>query len=165
MSAALNVIGSVFGNNFLVFSFQLGHYGITPEEDEFRAWINPAGIWNFYKYNDHCGYDMTLRGAAELNEKIRLAPNTYYYSYTTANTKEGNIIKCQLPDEGLSPIFYISSMMLSSTKGTKTAQVSLFDVQESKVETEIKALNVDTLTPLQALTILTDINKRLNGND
>ena len=58
-----------------------------------------------------------------------------------------------------------NSIMLSSTKGTKTAQVSLFDVQESKVETEIKALNVDTLTPLQALTILTDINKRLNGND
>ena len=117
MSAALNMIGSVFGNNFLVFSFQLGHYGITPREDQFRAWLNPVGIWNFYKYNDHCGYDMTLRGAAELNEKIKLAPNTYYYSYTTANTKEGNLIKCQLPDKGLSPIFYISSMMLAATKG------------------------------------------------
>ena len=58
-----------------------------------------------------------------------------------------------------------NSIMLSSTKSTKTAQVSLFDVQTSKVEEEIKALNVDTLTPLQALTILTDINKRLNQND
>jgi len=117
MSAAINVIGTVFGNNFLVFSFQLGHFGITPEEDEFRAFINPAGVWNFYATNDNCGYDMTLRGAAELNEKIKLAPNTYYYSYVTANTKEGSIIKCQLPDKGLSPIFYISSMMLASTKG------------------------------------------------
>jgi triacylglycerol lipase len=117
MSAALNVIGSVFGNNFLVFSFQLGHYGITPEEDEFRAWLNPVGIWNFYAYNDHCGYDMTLRGAAELNEKIKLAPETYYYSYTTVNTEEGKILGCQLPAEGLSPIFYISSMMLAATKG------------------------------------------------
>ena len=58
-----------------------------------------------------------------------------------------------------------NSIMLSSTKTTKTEQVSLFDVHESKIEEEIKALNVDTLTPLQALTILTDINKRLNGND
>ena len=58
-----------------------------------------------------------------------------------------------------------NSIMLSSTKSTKTEQVSLFDVQQSKIEEEIKELNVDTLTPLQALTILTDINKRLNGNN
>ena len=58
-----------------------------------------------------------------------------------------------------------NSIMLSSTKTTKTEQVSLFDVRESKIEEEIKSLNVDTLTPLQALTILTDINKRLNGKD
>ncbi|MBO5982349.1 MAG: DNA mismatch repair protein MutS, partial [Clostridia bacterium] len=47
-----------------------------------------------------------------------------------------------------------NSIMLSSNRGTKTAQVSLFDVQQSKIEEEIKALNVDTLTPLQALTIM-----------
>ena len=58
-----------------------------------------------------------------------------------------------------------NSIMLSSTKKTKTEQVSLFDIPKSKVEEEIKALNVDTLTPLQALTILTDINKRLNQQD
>ena len=57
-----------------------------------------------------------------------------------------------------------NSVMLSSTKSTKTAQVSLFDTPSSKIEEEIKALNVDSLTPLQALTILADINKRLNGN-
>ena len=115
MSAAINMIGSVFGNNFLVFSFQLGHYGITPKEDQFRAWLNPVGVWNLYKYNDHCGYDMTLRGAAELNEKIKLAPNTYYYSYTTENTWD--ISEFELPDKRLSLIFYISSIMLASTKG------------------------------------------------
>ncbi len=115
MSAVLNMIGMVFGNNFLVFSLQLGHHGLTPEQDEFRAIINPCAIWNFYKSNDNCGYDMTLRGAAELNEKIKLAPNTYYYSYTTENTWD--ISEFELPDKGLSLIFYISSMMLASTKG------------------------------------------------
>ena len=58
-----------------------------------------------------------------------------------------------------------NSIMLSSNRGTKTAQVSLFDVQQSKIEEEIKALNVDTLTPLQALTILSELNKRLNENN
>ncbi len=57
-----------------------------------------------------------------------------------------------------------NEVLLSSTKSSKTAQVSLFDTPTSKIEEEIKSLNVDALTPLQALTILSDINKRLNGN-
>ena len=117
ISAVLNVIGAVFGNDFLVFSLQLGHHGLTPKEDEFRAWINPAAIWNFYKSNDNCGYDMTLRGAAELNEKIKLAPETYYYSYSTVASQEGKIFGRQLPMSSLNPIFYISGAMLSATEG------------------------------------------------
>ncbi len=115
MSTVLNMIGMIFGNDFLVFSFQLGHMGLTPKQDEFRAFISPDGIKSYYGSNDNCGYDMTLRGAAELNEKISLSPTTYYYSYTTENTWD--ISEFELPDKGLSIIFYISSMMLASTKG------------------------------------------------
>ena len=115
MATALNLIGMVFGNDFLVFAFQLGHMGLTPKQDEFRACLSIDGINSYAKSNDNCGYDMTLRGAAELNEKIKLAPNTYYYSYTTENTWD--ITKLELPDEGLSLIFYISSMMLASQNG------------------------------------------------
>lgn len=107
ISAVLNIVGMVFGNNFLVFSFQLGHFGLTPEQGQFRAWLTPCGIWNFFRSNDNCGYDMTLRGAAELNESIKLAPNTYYYSYTTADDS----IKT------LNPIFWISGGLLALTKG------------------------------------------------
>ena len=49
------------------------------------------------------------------NKKIKLSPNTYYYSYTTANTKE--FLGYQIADKGLSPIFYISSTMIAVTKG------------------------------------------------
>ena len=115
MATALNLIGMVFGNDFLVFSFQLGHMGLTPKQDEFRACFSLDGIKSYYGTNDNCGYDMTLRGAAELNEKIRLAPDTYYYSYTTENTWD--ITKLELPADGLNPIFYISSMMLASQNG------------------------------------------------
>ena len=115
MATALNLIGMVFGNDFLVFDFQLGHMGLTPKQDEFRAVFSIAGIKSYAELNDNCGYDMTLRGAAELNEKIKLAPETYYYSYTTENTWD--IAEKLIPTKGLSPLFYISSMMLSATKG------------------------------------------------
>ena len=99
MATVLNFIGMIFGNDFLVFAFQLG----------------PEGIKSYCKTNDNCGYDMTLRGAAELNERIKLSPDTYYYSYTTENTWD--ITEFELPDKGMSIIFYISSIMLASTKG------------------------------------------------
>lgn len=117
ISAVLNVIGATFGNDFLVFSLQLGHFGLTPTQDKARTHIDFKKIWDFYKADDNCGYDMTLRGAAELNEKIRLSENTYYYSYTTVNSKEGRFFGYQIPQKGLNPIFYISSAMLSLTKG------------------------------------------------
>lgn len=107
ISTAINMLGGIFGNNFLVFSFQLSHFGLTPEQDEFRALPDLNGIWNFYRSNDNCAYDMTLRGAAELNKTIKLAENTYYYSYTTADDS----IKT------LNPIFFISGAMLAVTKG------------------------------------------------
>ena len=86
MATAMNVIGMIFGNEFLVFSFQLGHMGLTPKQDEFRAFLSVDGIKSYAASNDNCGYDMTLRGASELNKTIKLAPETYYYSYTTADS-------------------------------------------------------------------------------
>lgn len=117
ISAVLNVIGATFGNNFLVFSLQLSQFGLTPSQDKERTSLSLRKIWDFYKADDNCGYDMTLRGAAELNEKIRLAENTYYYSYSTVNSTEGKLLGYQLPQKGLNPIFWISSAMLSATKG------------------------------------------------
>ena len=116
MAGVMNLIGCVLGDNFLVFSFQLGHFGLTPKQDEFRAKFSVDGINGYAKTNDNCGYDMTLRGAAELNAKIKLAPNTYYYSYSTAATKEG-LFGRQWPISTLNPIFYISSAMLGVTAG------------------------------------------------
>ncbi len=107
MATALNIVGMIFGENFLVFSFQLGHFGLTPKQDQFRPFLSFKGIRGFWKTNDNCGYDMTLRGASELNKTIKLAPETYYYSYTTADSS----IKT------LNPIFWISGALLAITKG------------------------------------------------
>ena len=54
-----------------------------------------------------------------------------------------------------------NEMLLSSAKKNVTSQVSLFDTQSSKIEQQIRDLDVDNLTPLQALTVLCDLKKQL----
>lgn len=56
-----------------------------------------------------------------------------------------------------------NEVMLSAAASTKTAQVSFFDGEESKIEKQIKDLNVDGLTPIQALTILADLKKQIEN--
>ena len=111
-----NLIGATLGNDFLVFSLQMGHFGLTPKQDEKRAEFSFDNIWNYYQSGDNCYYDMTLRGAAELNETIKLCDSTYYYSYTTAATRTDCFGK-QLIYPSVTPIFYISSAMLRMSEG------------------------------------------------
>ena len=54
-----------------------------------------------------------------------------------------------------------NEMLLASAKKNKTEQVSLFDNKSSKIEEQIRATDVDNLTPMQALTILSDLKKQL----
>lgn len=111
-----NLIGATLGNDFIVFSLQMSHFGITPKQGEKRAQFSFDTINNYYRSGDNCYYDMTLRGAEELNSKIKLSENTYYYSYTTAATNTDCTGK-QLINPTVTPIFYISSMMLRMSEG------------------------------------------------
>lgn len=54
-----------------------------------------------------------------------------------------------------------NEMLLSSAKKNVTSQVSFFDAGESKIEKQIRDTDVNNLTPLQALTILSDLKKQL----
>ncbi len=116
LSTAYNLVGASFGDEFMVFSLQMGHFGLTPKQGESRAKLSFSKIKNYADANDNCGYDMTLRGAAELNEKIKLCENTYYYSYTTV-ASETNCLGRQQPIASMNPIFYISSAMLGYYEG------------------------------------------------
>ena len=55
-----------------------------------------------------------------------------------------------------------NEMLLNSAKKNVTAQVSLFDSEASKIEQQIRDIDVDNLTPLQALTVLCDLKKQLD---
>ena len=84
-----NILGVIFGKGILMYDdVQLGHFGITAREDQERATFSMERIRNFATTGDNCGSDMTLSGAKALNEKIKLSPYTYYYSYSTISTQE-----------------------------------------------------------------------------
>ena len=86
LATAFHFIGSIFGDRVGPVSFQLGHFGITPKQGEKTVKFSLKTIYNYYKSNDNCGYDMTLRRAQELNEMIKTSPDTYYYSFSTYST-------------------------------------------------------------------------------
>lgn len=86
LATVFHFIGCTFGNNLGPVSLQLGHFGISPKQGVRRAEFSISKIYNFYKSDDNCGYDMTLRGARELNELIKMSPDTYYYSLSTYST-------------------------------------------------------------------------------
>ena len=112
-----NVIGSTLGNNFLVFSLQMSHFGLTPAQGEHRTNINMQSVTDYYYAEDNCYYDLTIRGARELNEKIKLAPNTYYYSYSTSATNQVCENGPHIINKTVTPIFYISSGMMLLSHG------------------------------------------------
>ncbi len=86
LATLFHFVGTTIGNNLGPVSLQLSHFGITPKQGEKRVDFDLAKLYNYYKSTDNCGYDMTLRGARELNEIIKLSPDTYYYSFSTYST-------------------------------------------------------------------------------
>lgn len=120
-----NVIGATLGNQFLVFSLQMSHFGLTPAQGESRAELDMGKVAQYYYAEDNCYYDLTIRGARELNETIKLAPNTYYYSYSTSATYEPYTGSAPIINSTVTPIFYISSAMMLLSVGKTYDDVTI----------------------------------------
>lgn len=114
---AYNLVGATFGNNFIVFSLQMSHFGLTPDQNKKRVPLSLSKVSNYYKAEDNCYADMTILGAKELNETIKLSPKTYYYSYTTAATTPTGIGGRQKIVKTVTPIFKISSSLIAISEG------------------------------------------------
>lgn len=102
----------------------LDHWGLSVEPNSGeKASINFAAIKRFAKSNDHCGYDMTLRGAAQLNERFKIDTRAYHFSYSVraTSTKLG----LEMPKAGLFPIFYLTVGLISGSAGMTVDGVKL----------------------------------------
>lgn len=112
----LNFAGAVFGRNVLMWDLQMGHLGLTPKQGEERAKFSLSTINNVVKAQDNCGYDMTLRGAAELNEKIKTVDSVYYYSYS-CNSSTKTALGTYVPIMTNFVMFFPTSLYIGATEG------------------------------------------------
>ena len=112
-----NLLGVLFGKSIMMYeNVQLGHFGITARDDQEKATFSTERINNFAHTKDICGYDMTLRGAKELNERIKLSPYTYYYSYSTIAVNE-TAVGTYVPIGSTFTLFYMTSLYIGALEG------------------------------------------------
>ncbi len=125
LATVFHFIGCVFGNNLGPLSFQLGHFGITPKQGQRRVEFNLPALYNYYKSDDNCGYDMTLRGARELNSIIKMSPDTYYYSFGTYSTVTNEETGRQNIVGNTNWMFRPTSLVLQCMEGMKIDGIKL----------------------------------------
>lgn len=111
----INTFGA-FGSKGAMGDIGMGHFGLTPKEDGQRVPLSVSNIKNFVAVEDNAGYDLTIRGSRELNEKIRMSPDTYYYSYSGYIT-ETNVFGRQYNKAGCAPIFYGTCFAMNMNEG------------------------------------------------
>lgn len=111
----MNSFGAI-GSKGAMGDIGLAHFGLTPKEDGKRVPFSIGKIKNFVKAEDNAGYDLTLRGSRELNEKIKMSPDTYYYSYSGYIT-ETNRLGRQYNKAGCAPIFYGTCLAINMSEG------------------------------------------------
>lgn len=98
--------------------YMLDQFGITkdPVTGE-KACFDPAGIWALYKSDDHCAYEMTIKGARELYARFPAAEHTYYFSYSGDVTEGGILGGRRVSKEFSSGIFGFSGSLISLCAG------------------------------------------------
>ena len=70
-------------------------------------------------------HSLTPDGAAELNKTIKINPDAYYFSYSYSTTKNGSLLRGQVPVSGTLPILYPFALAMGSFKGTTNGGISI----------------------------------------
>lgn len=73
---------------------------------------------------DHCGYDLSMGGAKEFNEKYRCVPNTYYVSYAARGTYDHRNLD-NVPIKTMFPLFYLTLPLFKTFEGKTVDGVKL----------------------------------------
>ncbi len=100
-----------------IYDFKLDHFGIGAVEGDESDVTTAVG--NFIKVGkDNAVYDLSPDGAAELNKTIKTVEDVYYFSYAYSTTKEGSLLKGQVPDSGTFTLLYPVALAMGSYTGT-----------------------------------------------
>ena len=96
----------------------LSHFGLTADETTGRTDFNLKRIFNYIKAKDNAGVDLTVGGSQKLNEKIRMNPDTYYYSISGTVTEENKWGR-QVKTHDTTSIFNATTLLLTASQGLK----------------------------------------------
>ncbi len=93
-----------------LWDIQLEHFGFTDyPPDGFEGKFDFALIETMLNSKDSAYYDLTVKGAAEANERIRMLDNVYYYSYHSECVYEGPVTGRLYPEISMNPLFLLTS--------------------------------------------------------
>lgn len=67
---------------------------------------------------DHAGYDLSPDGAAQVNEKIEMVDDVYYFSYAYCTTKQAKLLGVQVPQSSTLAILYPMALAMGAYTGT-----------------------------------------------
>ncbi|MCD7775729.1 MAG: hypothetical protein LUH40_09135 [Clostridiales bacterium] len=115
----LALMGNVLGTTALssVWDFQLEQYGLTTVSSQgIKGKLSFSGIKSLVTSDDNCGYDLTIRGAAALNEMIDTVDGVYYFSYTGQQVSE-NSDGTYSPPITMFPLFTLLSYKIGHFDG------------------------------------------------
>ncbi len=94
----------------------LSHFGLTPDENTDKVDFDLGRIINYVKAEDNAGIDLTVGGSQKLNEKIKMNPDTYYYSISGTVTEENRWGR-QVKTHDTTPIFNVTTWLLTKSQG------------------------------------------------
>ncbi len=117
----------------------LSHFGLSPDEKTEKVDFDLRKIINYVKSKDNAGVDLTVGGSQKLNEKIKMNPDTYYYSVSGTVTEE-NKWGMQVKTHDTTPIFDATTWLLTKSQG--------FTIDGIKMDKEWA--NNDGMVPLKS---------------
>lgn len=100
-----------------IYDFKLDHFDIDTVEGDKDDVADALG--EFIKVGkDNAVYDLSPDGAAELNKIAKTVEDVYYFSYVYSTTKEGSLLKGQVPTQGTFALLYPVALAMGSYTGT-----------------------------------------------
>jgi len=150
----LNVAGTLPVLNG-VYDLHLEHFGLSNPAGQYRG-NRPSNkrIWAYLRSRDNATADLSLDGAEELNGRIPIRPELYYFSFPCAlNTKELRHGKRLIPlKEFKNPLFGFWGVQIGLGLGFARKEIRQYDRAadriKAKVEYDPKWMENDVVVPL-----------------
>ena len=106
---------SLFNGNAV--DFHLEQFGLTNTPGKYDADPYLKSVINFLENSDDsCQHDLTPEGMADINSKIKISENIYYYSYAFNTAKKSELTGIYWPEIGTNPIIAAISCYMGHHK-------------------------------------------------